>query len=67
MKKLYYVLAAISTLFVVLVSGREAGAQATTGLIIGQITDSTDAAQQSALCLLSLCPVERPAPRPPQD
>src|SRR5271155_3407191 len=43
MKKLYYALAAISTLFVVLVSGREAGAQATTGLIIGQITDSTGA------------------------
>ena len=51
MKRLYYVLAAISTLFVVLVSGREAGAQATTGLIIGQITDSTDAVIPGAVII----------------
>jgi Carboxypeptidase regulatory-like domain/TonB dependent receptor len=51
MKKLYYVLAAISTLLVVLVSGREAGAQATTGLIIGQITDSTGAVIPSAVII----------------
>ncbi len=43
MKKFCYAVAAISTLFVVLLTGREAGAQATTGFIIGQITDSTGA------------------------
>jgi hypothetical protein len=51
MKKLYYVLAAISTLFVVLVSGRDARAQATTGLIIGQITDSTGAVIPGAVII----------------
>lgn len=51
MKRLYYVLAAISTLLVVLVSGREAGAQATTGLIIGQITDSTGAVIPGAVII----------------
>ena len=43
MKKLCYAVAAIITLSVVLLTGREAGAQATTGFIIGQITDSTGA------------------------
>ncbi|WP_263368480.1 TonB-dependent receptor [Edaphobacter bradus] len=42
MKRLSYLLTAC-TLFVLLLSGREAGAQATTGLIVGRITDSSGA------------------------
>jgi hypothetical protein len=52
MKKLYCVRVAISTLSVVLVSGREAGAQATTGLIIGQITDRTGAVIAGAVIIV---------------
>jgi hypothetical protein len=51
MKKLHYLLVAVCTLFMVLVSGREAGAQATTGLIIGRITDSTGAVIPGAVII----------------
>jgi hypothetical protein len=43
MKTLQYLLAIFCTLLVVLICAREANAQATTGLILGQVVDSTGA------------------------
>ena len=43
MKKLYSLIVAVCALLIVFAPSREARAQATTGLIVGQITDSTGA------------------------